>query len=466
MKGFKRFYNLFRPSTSDVRRPERDEGRKAEKIIKGLTKLDSPEKERFIPVTSQSIVNHLNNEDFWAEGEREAGIELMQVLNAWRHQSYRERLKVLKNSYLSFSPDSDTLVAEKHSPIELRKLRHTFMEHIGDLLESANYEKVTQSDLDLLLTSDSPYGLSLQVDLDAYDDVIIYFRGAGTKIINYRDWKWAFLKHKSVETPVFQRLFIALKLKPTEEQITELMLKEELSRPQAEKRVKKTLKLLPEGVSSDQIYLKLFKNIPQDDLEMLFPNTKVEFKLIDKLKLGVTAGGGTVAGLMSILPKLLALTTATILLSPLALFGTLAAFIGLVVRQVTKFFNQRNEYMMTLAQNLYFHNLANNRGVLTLLVDRAEEEDFKEEALLYAFLCRNKNQATNLTTAKQEIENYLLFTYNVNIEFDLEDALSRLLSDGLIQKNDNGTYKILPPSQATNRLCQLWQGALKNTEVA
>ena len=52
--------------------------------------------------------------------------------------------------------------------------------------------------------------------------------------------------------------------------------------------------------------LKLFQNVPRADIEMLFPNTKVEFKLLDKLKLGLTAGGGTVAGLMSIIPKFFA----------------------------------------------------------------------------------------------------------------------------------------------------------------
>ena len=75
--------------------------------------------------------------------------------------------------------------------------------------------------------------------------------------------------------------------------------------------------------------------------------------------------------------------------------------------QVTKVFHQRNEYMMTLAQNLYFHNLANNRGVLTLLVDRAEEEDIKEELLLYNYLVRNKDKGTNLSTAKADIELFL-----------------------------------------------------------
>lgn len=463
ISGLRRFYRILRPSSPDARHQDATESKKAGKIIKGLTQLARPERERFIPVAHNSIIKALDENQVWCSDDSPFTGTLVDDLIAWRHQTYRDRLNALKDAYLIFSPDTDTIMDEALTDMERRGRRHDFMENIGDLLESANYEKVNQEDLDLLLTSDSPYGLRLHVDLDAFDDVVIYFRGAGTKIIEYRDWKWAFLKKKGVETPIFQRLFVALKLKPEAEQIEELMKREEITRKQAEKRIAKNLKLLPDGVSSDNIYLKLFKNIPQDDLEMMFPNTKVEFKLFDKLKLGLTAGGGTVAGLVGIVPKLFAAAT---LLNPIALVTTLAGFIGLLVRQVTKFFNQRNEYMMTLAQNLYFHNLANNRGVLTLLVDRAEEEDLKEEILLYSFLCRHQHAPTNLRTAKEEIENFLKARFNVEIDFDLEDAFSRLLRDGLVVKNGDGTFKVLAPKDAVNQLHKLWRGAIPRPEIS
>lgn len=466
IKGFKRFYNLFRPSSADARNKERTERKAPKKIVKeGLTAIDGPEKERFIPVSRQAILDNLNKEEMWAEGEFQDAKALMHYLDAWRHQTYRPRLAALKSSYLTFSPDRDTVRALEFTPIQLLKMRHNLMEHLGDLLESANYEKVTQKDLDLLLTSDSPYGLRLHVDLDAFDDVVIYFRGAGTKIVEYRDWKWLYLRKKGVETPIFQRLFVALKLKPEEEVIKELMLKEELTHKKAAKIVQKNRKMLPDGVTSDFIYLKLFKNIPQDDLEMMFPNTKVEFKLLDKLKIGLTAGGGTIAGLATAIPKLILGITAAAL-NPIVLLTSLAGIIGLLVRQVTKVFHQRNEYMMTLAQNLYFHNLANNRGVLTLLVDRAEEEDIKEELLLYNYLVRNKDAGTNLSTAKDDIELFLQKEFGVDISFDLEDGFSRLLRDGLVEKTENGSYKVLPPKRASSQLQRLWRGALNSEPVA
>ena len=62
----------------------------------------------------------------------------------------------------------------------------------------------------------------------------------------------------------------------------------------------------------------------------------------------------------------------------------LAGLGGVAVRQASAFINQRNRYMVVMARNLYFHSMADNRGVMTLLADRAAEEDIKEEMLLYA----------------------------------------------------------------------------------
>ena len=463
-RGLNRFFKGFRPSSADVRGGVGDESH-AKANLKGFASVNAPAKERFIPVTRYAILNRLFRPELWLQGEHEAGTKLLNCLAAWRHQSYLSRLISLKESYLAFSPDRDTVQILQYTPQQLREMRHNLMEKLGDLLESANYEKITEEDLDLLLTSDSPYGLRLHVDLDAFDDVVIYFRGAGTKQVWYRDIKWLYLRKKPIDTPVFQRLFVALKLKPEEDLLNELVIKDKISRAKAEKIIAKGRKMLPEGVTSDHIYLKLFKNIPQDDLEMLFPNTKVEFKMLDKLKLGLTAGGGTVAGLMSIIPKFFAFSA--LLLNPIALLTTLAGLIGLIVRQVMKFFNQRNEYMMTLAQNLYFHNLANNRGVLTLLVDRAEEEDIKEEMLLYNYLTRHGTESIKLNHAKAEIEQFLKSEFNVDVDFDIEDGFRRLIQDGIVEKTSDGTYKVLPPEQAANQIKRLWRGSLDDvTQVS
>ena len=68
--------------------------------------------------------------------------------------------------------------------------------------------------------------------------------------------------------------------------------------------VRRQRKMLPDTVTSDYVYIKLFKNMPRSDVEMAFPNTKVRFRLFDKIKFGVTAGSGFGVGVVGTAGKL------------------------------------------------------------------------------------------------------------------------------------------------------------------
>jgi hypothetical protein len=209
------------------------------------------------------------------------------------------------------------------------------------------------------------------------------------------------------------------------------------------------------GVTSSHIYLKLFKRIPKIDVEMLFPNTKISFRPFDKLKLLVTAGGGTVAGVAGSASKLLVAT------NPIALAMALAGISGVIFRQVMGFFNTRNRYMMVLAQNLYFCTLANNRGALTLIADRAEEEDTKEDMLLYVFLARREGVSRDeLGDVAKAIEAFLDERCGVSVTFDLDDALRRLKEDALVSEDEDGRLTTMAPGHASARLDEMWDGLL------
>ena len=95
------------------------------------------------------------------------------------------------------------------------------------------------------------------------------------------------------------------------------------------------------------------------------------------------------------------------------------------MRQASNFINQRNRYMVVMAQNLYFHAMADNRGVMTLLADRAAEEDVKEEMLLYSVLAKERvNIARPEGQVDEAIEQYLKETFDIDVDFDVEDALA------------------------------------------
>ena len=219
-------------------------------------------------------------------------------------------------------------------------------------------------------------------------------------------------------------------------------------------RTKRGREHLPPSVSSGKIYVKVFKRIPQVDLEMLFPNTRISFRPLDKLRLFVTAGGGTAAGVVGTATKLLAAT------NPFTLAVAVAGLSAVIFRQVMGFFNTRNRYMMVLAQNLYFCSLANNLGALTLIAENAEEEDVKEDMLLYAFLAQSPSHREALPEAKDAIGRFLKEHCQATVGYDAEDALRRLLADGLVTSDEDGTLTAIAPAAARDHLDTLWDRLL------
>ena len=121
-----------------------------------------------------------------------------------------------------------------------------------------------------------------------------------------------------------------------------------------------------------------------------------------------------------------------------------------------KFLNQKQRYMVVMAQNLYFHSMADNRGVLIKLADRAAEEDVKEEMLLYSVLAKERANHADLPAIDAAIEQYLSASFGVSVDFDLEDALGRLIADGLVTEDPDGTLHTLGPKEAALHLDAKW----------
>ena len=135
---------------------------------------------------------------------------------------------------------------------------------------------------------------------------------------------------------------------------------------------------------------------------------------------------------------------------------------GIVFRQAMNFMNQKQRYLIVMAQNLYFHAMADNRGVMIKLADRAAEEDVKEEMLLYSVLAKEKAKRADLAAIDAAIEQYIAASFGVSVDFDLEDALSRLLADGIVTEQADGTLIALAPDAAALHLDAKWDVFLDN----
>lgn len=407
-------------------------------------------RETFLPVTTHALIERLAAPQVWPRGQARAARRFFRYLEYWRRQQHAAALHGLLQTYESFSPDSDLLITRSFAPSERAEMQARIISEVEVILRQANYVRIDPKEVELILSKETHYGLDLEVDFTAFEECLVYYRGASNKRDQRRTLR-KFMRKEEFDVPIFQRLFLLFKLKPFDVRVREVMAEQHISRKEAEKIVRNLRAMLPPEVNEDNIYLKLFKNIPRADIEMAFPNTRVKFRLLDKLRLGVTAGGGIGVGLMGAAGKIAVAAS-----NPLAAAGAVAGLGGLAFRQGMKFFNQKQRYMVVMAQNLYFHSLADNRGVLIILSDRAAEEDVKEEMLLYSVLAKEPANHADLPAIDAAIEQYLTASFGVNVDFDLEDALSRLIADGLVTEDADGTLHTLSPREAALHLDAKW----------
>ncbi|MEN2494895.1 MAG: hypothetical protein TECD_00805 [Hyphomicrobiaceae bacterium hypho_1] len=417
-------------------------------------------RETFIPVATFDLMDRLTHKSDWALNGAYEAKRFFRYLCYWRQQQYQTAIMNLNHAYEPFNPDSDLLMTRQFTPNELMTMQSHVVEGTRRLLIQANYTRIERAELDVILAKDSHYGLDFRVDLEAFEELEIYYRGASYKKDQRRCLRKFFFKEE-FNVPIFKRLFILFKLKSEEQLVDDYINMHVLSREKALKIVRARSKRVSENINHKQIYMKLFKNMPQSDVEMIFPNTRIKFRLFDKIKLGLTSSGAVGMGLFGTLSNIVA-SGAAIITNPVALASMLFAIGGVLFRQVMGFFNTRQRYMVVMAQNLYFHSLADNRGVMVKLADRAADEDVKEEILLYSILARKKIHRDKLPDVDETIEQYLEQTFGLNVDFDVEDALSRLVADGVVTEDPLGFLKALPPGKAATHIDNKWDVLLDN----
>ncbi|MBI1649498.1 TMEM143 family protein [Hyphomicrobium sulfonivorans] len=407
-------------------------------------------RERFIPVTRFALLDRLTSPTAWPNGQAQEARRFFRYLDHWRRQQYTAELHELEETYEPFSPDSDLLMTRAFTPDERAVMQHRILRGMERILQQANYVQIQHSDVAQILTQDSAYGLDLHVDLCAFDELLLFYRGASSRRNHRRRWNKFYLREE-FDVPIFQRLFLLFKVKPFEKHVREVMQTQQLNRRDAEKFVKKARETIPSEVKESCVYMKLFKNIPRSDIEMVFPNTRVRFRFYDKLRLSATAGGGLTLGTVSAAGKIAMLAS-----NPVAAATALFGLGGIAFRQTMNFMNQKQRYMVVMAQNLYFHAMADNRGVMLKLAARAAEEDIKEEMLLYSVLAKEDAYMQDIEAIDAAIEQYLASSFGVSVDFDISDALERLTADGLVVEQPDGRLLTMPPAEAALHIDKKW----------
>jgi hypothetical protein len=168
------------------------------------------------------------------------------MLEATFHFEYHDELEKLKDAYAAFDPDRDTVDNELLRAHSNDGDVATLFQHMVGLLERANFRHLGQDEIEAALNDTTDWGVRLDVDFDVFERLEVYSRGEVSTTRTVRNFRTLF-KKQEVEVPIYQRLVIIFRLKDHER--------------------------LAAQTNLDAVTLKIFKNIPRVDLEMLFPGT-------------------------------------------------------------------------------------------------------------------------------------------------------------------------------------------------
>ena len=394
----------------------------------------------FIPFRKADLLQMCLHEWALSSEEKAQFKQFYQLLENQFHLDFHQNLESLKAAYAPLDPDSDTrplpegLVAAKTENLE---------QAISEVLTKANYKALDEQDLALAMQEASLFKIRLQVDLHDFDEVVLYSRGESIR--EEQVSRLFGLRKKTIQFHNYDRVVLFLRFKSS---VTDAK--------------------IGKAVTPGSVVLKLFQNVPKADLEMLFPNTKIRMRNSDKLMIGVpalisgvvmaaTKLGATFVLLGALFGYWLGLNETQVTLnkaSVFALLASLAAVAGYIWKQISSFKTRKVRFNQALTENLYFKNLDNNQGVFHRLIDDAEEEECKEAMLAYAFLLQAESPLTP-SELDQRIEQWFSSRWQCELDFDIEDALSKLRVLQLIEFNDQ-CYNAKPLDEALRLLDKKW----------
>jgi len=393
------------------------------------------DREHYIPLRQSDLLSLLCKDIGNDRAAVESLKELEKLLSATFHYEYFKLLNDLKDQYAPFDPDAVTKKIEPVSDGAERSQRvEALYEQFVYLMERANFKRLTLDEMKQLTKEVSDWGLNMYVDFSMFEKLEIFVRGDTTGTRHIRRW-YSFWKQEEVHLPIYKRMVIFAKMKPHPN--------------------------LPAQIDTNAVFLKVFKDIPKMDMEMLLPGASMGMPAFDRAKLGISIVGGGAWVLYSIFGKLPDFVEGFGFGFLVGLFGPLTALAGFGWRQWAGYQNSRTVFSLRLTQSLYYQTLGTNLSVLFHLLDEAEEQECREALLAYYYLWRRASpDGWTALHLDDYVELDLERLADLKVDFEIDDALAKLERLKLVTKTGD-RYKAVPMEKALETLDYAWDNYFK-----
>lgn len=372
--------------------------------------------------------------------------EVLRLLSALLRHEAQEGLEALKALYDPLDPDA---------PATRRDVSLAAFERFETVLIAAlaraNFHEIDADTVQTRRATKQLTGLAIKPSMAGIRRIRFFARGVRAEKIVTKTWFG--LSKREIDVQVMADVIVLVGFKGDEE---------------IERADRRAFAHTRRGVRPGAALVKHFRNVATPELVTLHPGARPSMRPRDQVFLAAPAVATGVPVLLNLWPA------ATVLFAVLAAyFGAqgvieenelkralaavsgLVAVIAFVMRQRLKYEAQTLRYQKRLADTVYFRNLANNAGVIDLLVGAGEEQDTKEAFIAYFALRRAEHPL-----AKAEIDNfaeaYLNERFGLEIDFEIHDAMAKLERLGIIVLDAGETYRALAPAEALARLDTAW----------
>jgi len=389
----------------------------------------------FIPVRCSDLNAKLVETIDLSPQQRDHFKLLAQRLQAIFHAEHLSAMLRLEDLYGPLDPDDDAIEI-RHLSAQERDLQvDRMIDSLSSLLYRAHYKRLSREEIKTAVQLGSNWSAKLKVDFELYARLEIFARGYRIVEVSRRRWQNCF-REEIIEQPELQRLIIAFRLKPDEKNKGDF--------------------------DPDNVYLKTFKNIPETDLEMLLPGAKIKLSMVDRGKIILPTISGMAITIYKLIRGLIVLTLAVTVLAILKWIVFIGVVGGYIIKSVLGYFRTKDKFEFGLTRSLYLKNLDNNSSVLFRILHEAEEQELMEAILCYMLLwdyCRSAGCDVGLdeTALDELVEGYIFKQINIDVDFEIHDALGKLARLGLVSVDSAGRWTPISLDKSVASLEENWE---------
>lgn len=349
--------------------------------------------------------------------------QLYEPLSESIHLAFRRKHLGLLYRYSQFDPDRDAASSDAATGNAVGDV----LDAIESLLVAANYHRLTPSQIEETLQTASAWGLRLRIRFRDFRKLRVYARGDTSIERIRRDW-WRLYRPRCVEVPIYRKLVVMYEPAPKHLASKGPRASRDSHAPPAEETV---------------LHLKMFKNIPHFDVDMLLPGV-VRMSLLEQSKIGIPTLWGF-ALLVSKLVRniwLIALLGAMKILTSLTFIAAVViAGVWYAIKVFFSYRHARNRHLLNVTQSLYYQTLSNNSGVLLRLLDDAEQQKLSESLTLLLVLMRHSQSSPQTLQQLDAHCEALLTELGVGpVDFDIDETVRFLAGQGLAIPGASGWH--------------------------